>query len=238
MYKKYYPLFVSLDQRRCLVIGAGPVAERKIRNLVNYGAIIRLVAQHLTPWLQARCAQREIDYLGETFQTRHLEEVDLVFVATNDAELNQRIASEASARRLWCNMASDPQLGSCIVPAMVERGPLSIAISTAGISPASARLIRENLEQQFGAEWVALLALLAKVRAAIQTKSLGTSENQRLFREIAGLPLLEWIRNRQHDSAVQALYQVCQARLTVNELSTFWQDACETYFSSPPPPVM
>jgi precorrin-2 dehydrogenase / sirohydrochlorin ferrochelatase len=238
MYKKYYPLFVSLDQRSCLVVGAGQVAERKIRKLLNYGAIVRLVAQHLTPWLQARCAQQEIVYLGDVFQTGHLEDVDLVFVATDDPQLNQRIAAEASTRRLWCNMASDPPLGSCVVPAMVERGPLSIAISTAGISPASARLIREKLEQQFGPEWVPLLALLARLREAIQTKGLGTAENQRLFREIAGLPLLEWILSRQHDSAVQALYQVCQPRLTFDELSTFWKDACEPYFSSPPPPVM
>jgi precorrin-2 dehydrogenase/sirohydrochlorin ferrochelatase len=237
MQKKYYPLFVSLDGRVCLVVGGGQVAERKIMTLLDHGATIRMVAQHLTPWLQARCQQQEIVCLGEQYETGHLDGVDLVFVATDDVLLNQRIASEAHEKRLWCNMAGDPQLGSCMVPAIVERGPLSIAISTAGVSPASARLIRTKLEQDFGPEWAPLLVLLGSIRTAIQQHRLGTLENQRLFREVAKLPLLDWIRTGRQEQAVRALRQTCQPWLTLSELSTFWKEACESYSSSSPPPA-
>jgi precorrin-2 dehydrogenase / sirohydrochlorin ferrochelatase len=237
MHKKYYPLFVSLDDRVCLVVGGGQVAERKIRTLLDHGAIIRMVAQQLTPWLRTRCQRQEIACLGERYESGHLDGVDLVFVATDDAPLNHRIASEALEKRLWCNMASDPQLGSCVVPALVERGLLSIAISTSGVSPASARLIRSKLEQDFGPEWAPLLVLLASIRTAIQHHQLGTLNNQLLFREVAKLPLLEWIRTGRQEQAVRALHQSCQPWLTLSELSTFWKEACESYSSPSPPPA-
>jgi precorrin-2 dehydrogenase / sirohydrochlorin ferrochelatase len=237
MHKKYYPLFLSLNDRVCLVVGGGQVAERKVITLLDHGATIRMVAQHLTPWLQDRCQRQEIVCLGEQYETGHLVGVDLVFVATDDIALNRRVASDAHEKRLWCNMASDPQLGSCVVPAIVQRGPLSIAISTAGVSPASARLIRTKLEQDFGPEWVPLLVLLSSIRTAIQQHKLGTLENQLLFREVAQLPLLDWIRTGSQEQAVRALHQSCQPWLTLSELSTFWKQACESYSSASPPPV-
>jgi precorrin-2 dehydrogenase / sirohydrochlorin ferrochelatase len=237
MHKKYYPLFVSLNDRVCLVVGGGKVAERKIRTLLDHGAIIRMVARQLTPWLRTQCQQQEIVCLGEQYESGHLDDVDLVFVATDDAPLNHRIAFEAHEKRLWCNMAGDPQLGSCVVPALVERGSLSIAISTSGISPASARLIRAKLEQDFAPEWAPLLVLLGSIRTAIQQHQLGTLQNQLFFREVAKLPLLEWIRTGRQGEAVRALHQICQPWLTLSELSTFWKDACESYSSSSPPPA-
>jgi precorrin-2 dehydrogenase / sirohydrochlorin ferrochelatase len=237
MHKKYYPLFVALNDRVCLVVGGGQVAERKIRTLLEHGAIVRVVARQLTPWLRTQCQQQDIVCLGEQYESGHLDGVDLVFVATDDAPLNHRIASEAHEKRLWCNMANDPQLGSCMVPALVERGLLTIAISTSGVSPASARLIRTKLEQDFGPEWAPLLVLLGSIRTAIQQHRLGTVKNQLLFRDLARLPLLEWIRTDRQEQAVQALHQICQPWLTFNELSTFWKEACESYSLSSPPPA-
>lgn len=237
MHRKYYPLFVSLAERVCLVVGGGQVAERKIRTLLEHGATVRVVAQHLTPWLQTQAQRQAIVLVGEHYETGHLDEVDLVFVATDDTSLNQRIAAEAYGKRLWCNMASDPRLGSCVVPAIVERGPLTIAVSTGGGSPASARLIRAKLERDFGPEWAPLLVLLGSIRTAIQRRQLGTLENQILFREVARLPLLDWIRTQGQEQAVQALHQICQPWLSVTELATLWTEACESYSSSSPPPA-
>ena len=232
---KYYPLFVSLENRVCLVIGGGGVGERKIRTLLNYAAHIRLVARDLTPWLQTRCTEREITFLGGDYTDSLLDGVDLVFAATSDPLLNQRIASDSRNRGLWCNMATDPKLGSFLVPAILERGPLSIAISTAGISPAISARIRKALETQFGPEWGPFLVLLGSIRLAIQNHELGTGENQRLFRELASLPLLDWIQANQRERALQALHQVCQPWLTSNELSELWDEACRQYSISSQP---
>jgi precorrin-2 dehydrogenase/sirohydrochlorin ferrochelatase len=231
MHTRYYPLFVSLHERVCLVVGGGSVAERKIRTLQSHGASIRVVAPSLTAWLKAQLELNRIDHLGTGYESSHLNGVDLVFVATDNLALNQQVAADAQIRRIWCNMATDPHLGSFVVPAVVERGPLSIAISTAGVSPAAARRIREDLEQQFGPEWGPYLVLLGSIRTAIQRKQLGTEENQRLFKEIAQLPLLDWLRDGQREPALQTLRELCKPSLTDNELATFWKEACAQYSS-------
>jgi precorrin-2 dehydrogenase / sirohydrochlorin ferrochelatase len=234
---KYYPLLVSLENRVCLVIGGGAVGERKIRTLLHYHPRIRLVARDVTPWLQTKCTERAITFLGDDYTEAFLDAVDLVFAATSDSLLNQQIASDARQRGLWCNMATDPKCGSFLVPAILERGPLTIAISTAGISPTLAARIRGTLETQFGPEWGPFLVLLGSIRRAIQDRELGTLENQRLFRELAGLPLLDWIQADQREPALQALHQVCQPWLTSGELINLWDEACRHYSTSSQPRV-
>jgi precorrin-2 dehydrogenase / sirohydrochlorin ferrochelatase len=231
MLSLYYPLFVSLQQRVCLVVGGGQVAERKIRTLLPYGPAIRIVAQDLTPWLQNQHQQGLVAHLGTQYHPDQLDDVDLVFATTDDLELNQQVAMNALSRRVWCNMATDPQMGSVMVPAIVERGPLTIAISTAGLSPAVARRIRLTLELQFGPEWGPYLMLLGNIRSAIQQRHLGAEENQRLFRELAELPLLGWLRDGSQEPAIQALHLLCRPWLSDTELAALWKDACAQCFS-------
>ncbi len=231
MLARYYPLFVSLQQRVCLVVGGGQVAERKIRTLLPYGPAIRIVAQDLTDWLQNQHQQGLIAHLGTQYHPNQLDDVDLVFATTDNLELNQQVAMDAQSRRVWCNMATDPQMGSLVVPAIVERGPLTIAISTAGLSPAVARRIRLTLELQFGPEWGPYLMLLGNIRSAIQQRHLGTEENQRLFRELAQLPLLGWLRDGSQEPAIQALHELCRPWLSDTELAALWKETCAQCFS-------
>ncbi len=207
------------------------MAERKIRTLQNHGASIRVVARDLTEWLQSMAEQGQIDHLGTAYNSEHLDGADLVFAATDNLELNQQVAADAHSRKIWCNMATEPQLGSFVVPAIVERGPLTVAISTSGESPAVARRIRAELEHRFGPEWGPYLVLLGSIRSAIQRKQLGAEENQRMFRELAQLPLLEWFRDGQQTEALEALQSLCRSSLTQAELVTLWKEACAQYSS-------
>jgi precorrin-2 dehydrogenase/sirohydrochlorin ferrochelatase len=132
-------------------------------------------------------------------------------------------------------MATDPGLGSFIVPATIQQGPLTIAISTSGLSPAVARQIRESLEAQFGPEWTMFLDLLGLLRAAIQAKGLDTVENQRLFKELTKLPLLECVRKERKDQALEVIHGITHPWLSLEELSQIWTQAWKTSFSSSPP---
>jgi precorrin-2 dehydrogenase len=231
MFTRYCPLFVSLQGRLCLVVGGGQVAERKIRTMLPYGPSIRVVSRTLTTWLQEQCKQELIAHAGTHYHQRHLEGVHLVFAATDNPALNMQVATDAKERRTWCNMATDPQLGSMVVPAIVEQGPLTIAISTAGLSPSAARHIRQVLEQQFGPEWTPYLLLLGSIRTAIQRKNLGTDENQRMFREIVQLPLLQWLREGRQEAALEALNRLCQPWLTDTEIAAIWKEVCAQCYS-------
>lgn len=208
------------------------MGERKIKGLLRCGAVVRLVARDLTPWLALQDAEGRITYVGMNYEEAALEDVDLVFAVTNDPVLNGRIAVDARRHRVWCNMATDPELGTFIVPSVFERGPLTVAVSTAGQSPALARLIREQLEDQFGPEWSLFLDLMGLLRRAIQAKGLESSENQRLFREVARLPLPEWIGKKRSAQIVKAVYHICSPCLTFDEVNQLWDEAWKNSSSS------
>lgn len=230
----YYPVYLSLKSRLCLVVGGGSVGERKTRSLLRCGARVRIVAREMTPGLRALCDEDLVTFAGCDYEEAHLDGIDLVFAATSDRRLNLEIGGQARRRRLWCNMATDPGEGSFIVPSVIERGPLSIAISTGGMSPALARLIRERLDREFGPEWALFLRLMGSLRKAIQLKGFESDENQEIFRKIAGLPLLDRIRDDQRTEALHDTMEACRPLLDWNELNQIWDEIWKPFSLSSP----
>jgi precorrin-2 dehydrogenase / sirohydrochlorin ferrochelatase len=218
-------MFVSLQKKVCLVVGGGSVGERKARVLLRYGAVIRLIAGELTPWLQDQCDGGTLLLAAKSYTRDFLQDIDIVFAATSDFALNRRIAEDAEQLGLWCNMATEPELGSFIVPSVFQRGPLTIAVSTGGASPATAVRIRQKLEHDFGAEWIVLLHLMTLLRTAIQAKGRESAQNQEIYRGIAELPLLEWIQNREKSLLVQAISDICHPWVALTELEQIWNEA-------------
>lgn len=223
-----YPLFVSLKDRVCLVVGGGAVGERKVRKLLEYGAQVRLVAKDLTPWLQDAVDNETLRYLGPDYAEDYMEGVDLVFAATSDETLNEHIAEDARNRRTWCNMASSPHLGTCVVPASFRRGPLTIAVATEGLSPAVARQVRQRLEKQFGPEWEPYLRFLGALRRHIQEQNRDSAFNRELFRQLADLPLTEWIRRGRFSEMMDAISAVCQDLVSRERVAELWNKAWNT----------
>ena len=221
----YYPLFASLENKICVVVGGGQVAERKVRRLLECGATVNLIAQHLTPWLEEKRRAGLVCLISRSYEDFLIDHADLVFAATDSPDLNRRIARYAARKRIWCNSATDPEESSFLVPAVVRRGPLSIAISTSGLSPAAARKIRLQLEEQFGKEWERYLGLLGALRKAIHTKRLESEENQRIFRNLVELPLLEWIRQGRRTEVLGAISRICQSLLSEGEITEIWDEA-------------
>ncbi len=225
-----YPVFLSLENARCLVIGGGSVGERKIRTLLSHGAKVFVLSRELTPFLGECVRKSYLTHLENEYNPASLEEMDLVFAATSDRELNRRIAADARERRLWCNAASNPKEGSFIVPSVIHRGSLSVAISTGGASPAIARQIREQLEGQFGQEWGRLLRFMELLREKIQAKGLESSQNQDLFKKVSRLPLLEWMQDQGEYKAIQTLSKTCAPLLTPTEIESLWKEAWNPSF--------
>ena len=148
-----FPLFLNLRDRRCVVIGAGPVAEGKIDGLLRSGAEIIVVAPQATQQVEHWAASSRITLHRRAFTSSDLHGAFLVIVATPSAETNHAIADEARRRNILCNVVDDPDYCDFFYPAIVRRGALQIAISTAGASPTLAKNIRERLEAQFGPEY-------------------------------------------------------------------------------------
>lgn len=163
-----YPINLSgLAQRRCLVVGGGNVALRKVEGLLAAGAQIVVVALELDKELEALIAAGKVGVARRAYEPADLEGMFLVIVATDDREVNHAVSAEAMRRGLLVNVVDDPDASNFIVPAVVRRGGLTIAVSTGGASPALARRLREQLEAQFGPEYGELIELLATLRPEI-----------------------------------------------------------------------
>lgn len=142
----YLPIFAKLTDRHCLIVGGGEVAWRKARMLLKAGARLSVVAPDLHPDIQFAVAQGQIKWLASSFQPAHLDDVFLVIAATNHCLVNANVAKAADERHVLANVVDDTPKCSFIIPSLVDRSPLVIAISSSGKAPVLARLIREKLE--------------------------------------------------------------------------------------------
>ncbi len=219
---RYYPLFLTMDGRDCLVVGGGAVGERKIRTLLKYGARVRIVARELSPWLAGKFSEDAVSWAGKEYREEHLEGACLVFAATSDLVLNRAIAADAHNRGIWCNMAADPELGSFIVPSVVERGPLSIAVSTSGLSPAIAKLLRQKLEREIGMEWEIFIKLLGALRDHFHSRNMKEKESLNIFSALAALPVPEWLKEGNREKAFLKISELCSPVIAESELRSIW----------------
>ena len=177
-----------------MVVGGGKVAERKVEALLSAGARVRVIAPQVTAELRRWAEEGRIELELRPYQEGDLSGAWLAIAATDDPEVQKRVFSEAEARGLFCNVVDKPELCSFIVPSVVRRGRLQLAISTSGASPATARRIRERLEEIFGPEWALYLELMAYWRQEILSRGLPEEERRTLFHRLALAPIPEWIR--------------------------------------------
>ncbi len=196
---KLFPMFLKLSDRRCLVVGAGTIAESKIASLLEAGGRVRVVAPEATPQVCSWAQSNTIEWHQRPFQPVDLDGMFLVVAATSSTQLHKRIFEEATQRGVLCNIVDVPPLCDFYYPAVVQRGALQIAISTAGQSPALAQRLRKQLEDQFGPEYEEWLAQLGAARDKLLSTKLDPEERKRLLHEDASEEALEaFRRNRRH----------------------------------------
>jgi precorrin-2 dehydrogenase/sirohydrochlorin ferrochelatase len=162
-----FPMFLKLEGRNCLVLGAGSVGEQKIHGLIECGADVRVVAPSASAAVRDWAERGVLTWLARTFEPPDLDNVFLVVAATASAEVNHEIYREAWARGILCNVVDDPPYCDFYYPAVVRRGHLQIAVSTAGLSPALAQRIRKQLEQEFPPVYASWLEDLGRKRESL-----------------------------------------------------------------------
>ena len=163
-----YPVVLSVAGRHCLVVGGGAIAARKARGLVEADAHVTVVSPRLGPELLALAEAGQLRWIPREYGAADLAGAVLVMVATDRGEVNARVAADARAAGVWVNCADDPQHCDFILPAVVRRGAVSVAISSGGASPAVTRLIREDLEALVPADYAALTEVVASVRRTLR----------------------------------------------------------------------
>jgi precorrin-2 dehydrogenase/sirohydrochlorin ferrochelatase len=162
-----FPMFLKLDGRRCVVVGAGAVGESKIEGLMRCRAQVTVVAPEASARVREWAAGSEVVWHQREYVPKDMDGAFVVVAATSSGEVNHAIAADARQRGVLCNVVDDPEYCDFFYPAVVQRGALQIAVSTAGAAPALASRLRKELEEQFGPEYEAWLVRLDQERRQI-----------------------------------------------------------------------
>lgn len=160
----YYPIFLKVKGKTCVVIGGGKVAERRVKGLLKYGASIRVVSPTLSPILQGMAQDKLIEWTARPYNRGDLEKAFIVIASSNDPEINRAVYEEAESRGLLVNVVDRPALCRFIVPAIIENNGMSVALSSSGQSPAVTKKFRIELEKGLMPRYSRLLKLVAQVR--------------------------------------------------------------------------
>lgn len=186
-----FPMFVKLEGRSVLVVGAGVIGESKIQGLLDSSARIRVIALEATPQVQDWAERGAIALDVRGFNVSDLDGVFLVVVATSSHELNQQIFREANERGILCNVVDVPELCDFFYPAVVKRGDLQIAISTSGQSPSLAKKLRQQLERQFGPAYSDWVRQLGETRRLVLSSDLDAAKKRQLLSSLASREAFE-----------------------------------------------
>ena len=199
----YYPVYLNLTGKKCLVFGGGPIAEDKIAKLQSTGAQVTIVSPTVTPNLQAWAHRGDFQWQPREYQAGDLEGAFLSIAATNDRQVNHEIFQEAERLGVLINVVDDPEQCTFIAPAVVRRGQVTLAISTGGASPALARKLREALTEDPVLEWADLARVLSLARKVVKKRGL-TVDPQR-WQCCITTELLQLAQSGHEDQALSSL---------------------------------
>lgn len=201
----YLPIFVYLRDRPCLVVGGGEVAVRKVQRLLKTGARVTVVAPELCTALRELYSEGAIHYIAALFEPQFLDDMALVIAATDDSEVNERVSALARQCNMPVNVVDRPSLCSFIMPSIIDRGPVQIAISTGGASPVLARLLRARLEAMIPAAYGRLASLMGAFRDKVKRRFAEGESRRRFWEQVLQGPIAEMLFAGQEQAALRAL---------------------------------
>lgn len=208
--KRYYPVFLDLENRLAVVVGGGPVAERKARQLARHGADVTVIAIDPTEALLWAEASGELTLERRGYVRGDLAGAFLAICVATDPEVRRAVFSEAESVGCLVNTVDAAELCNFIVPSVVNREPLQIAVSTGGLAPGLTKQIRRFLSAEFGPEWGEYARLLGEVRALACEASESNEDRAAVLEAVAKSNLLDRLRAGEHPTAAQ-LFEAASA---------------------------
>ena len=189
----YYPAFLNLEDKKTVVVGGGKVAERKILGLLNAQAEVTVVSPVITKRLEKEEQKGRIRHICRKYRKGDLKNAFLVIAATDSEETNEKVSRDAPC---LVNVVDTPKFCNFIVPSILQRGPLTIAISTGGISPAFARSLRKDLEKMYGRELSDYLMSLQRIRAQAMAAIPDKKKRTRFLKAVASENMLKLLKGK------------------------------------------
>ena len=196
----YCPILLKMKGKKCVVIGGGTVALRKVNMLLDCGASITVISPEVDPDLAAVAEDKGIPLVQRDYKAEDLKNAAIVIAATDRKKINRKVAEDAKRAGALVNVVDDPETSDFIVPSILRRGDLTISVSTSGSSPALARKIRTKLEKSFEQEYASLVMLVEEVRNALTQE--GVTIGSEAWQESLDLDrLIDFLRKGQYEKA-------------------------------------
>ena len=189
--KVYYPIFLNLKNKSVVIIGGGKVAERKVVTLLKTGADLTVISPELTKKIEREKLKGRIKHIRRQYRKGDLKNAFLVIAATDSQVINEQVSKDAPC---LVNVVDTPHLCNFIVPSVIKRNPLTIAVSTSGISPALSRSIRKELEKMYGSEFSDYLKLLRRIRTEAMRVIKDKRKRGEFLKAIASEKIIEMLR--------------------------------------------
>ncbi|MDE0412634.1 MAG: siroheme synthase CysG [Gammaproteobacteria bacterium] len=206
----YLPLFLDVKNKPCLIVGGGRIASRKLSLLIRAQAKITVIAPDITPEIRDQIDEARVIWLQKKITPEDLKDFQLVLVATDDRNVNSEIATYCKERNILVNTADDVQNCNFILPSMIDRSPVQIAVSTGGASPVLARMLRAKLENCIPAAYGQLAKLIESYRLRVKEKFSTTDQKRKFWEEILQGPVAELVFSRQFSRAEKLLQDVIE----------------------------
>jgi precorrin-2 dehydrogenase/sirohydrochlorin ferrochelatase len=194
-------LVLDLEGIRCLVVGAGRVAERKIAAFLRAGARVRVVAPRATRRISELARRRLVVWRRGSFRSSDLRGARLVVAATSDGRINRDVARWAARSGAFCNLVDDPDSCTMMMPSVLSRGPMMISVSTGGESPAIARSLRGELARRYGNEYGVYLRMIGALRRRLLATVADRADRRRRYRQLLQAPLLRLLKEGRQAEA-------------------------------------
>ncbi|NPV26352.1 MAG: bifunctional precorrin-2 dehydrogenase/sirohydrochlorin ferrochelatase [Firmicutes bacterium] len=202
-----YPVYLRLEGQKCVVVGGGQVAARKVASLLECGAAVTVISPHVTPELADLSRRQLITYHQRPYRSGDLDGAFLVISATDDEQVNQQVAHDAQTQKILVNVVDDPTYCSFYVPSVIRRGSLCISISTEGKSPLLARKLREELAARFGPEYGILVDILGEARVEVLERIADPAQRRYIFNQLVELDLITLIKEGKVDLVKERVAQ-------------------------------
>jgi precorrin-2 dehydrogenase / sirohydrochlorin ferrochelatase len=223
-FMSYFPVLLDMSGKKAVVLGGGTVARRKIETLLECGAIVQVISKSLTHELQNLLERGEITHLATEFEERFITDAFVLIIATDDRDLNGRVSKIAKERNILVNTVDQPEECTFIVPSVIRRGDLIIAVSTSGKSPALAKKIRESLEELFGKEYGYFLNMMGRIRKDLLSSGISERDRSGIFHNLVDSSILDYMRTRDMTAVKAELEKMLNISISLDEVRQYMKD--------------
>ena len=223
----WYPIFIDVEDHEVVIIGGGEVCARKAETMMRYGARVTIVSPKFTPEIEGWAKDGKLTLRRKRYEPGDLDGANIVIASTDDTAVNEQIAADCRRRRIPVNVVDVTPLCEFIVPAIIDKGSVTLAVSTGGKSPALARTLKEDLQRLIGPEYTEVNDLLGTLRESAKRVLPTDVDRKRFFDGIIAKGILDMLREGRRREAYRAIAEACRAAgVEISEVLTRGIEEC------------